>query len=188
MKRIVLLALLGAALFLPPRAAQAHAVVFVCAPRIGSTLAKPPSQIVCIFDGPLNNSEVTMMVMGPNGERVDKNDAHPFEGDTHSYAVSLDPNKVGDGIYQLNWFVYDKSDDTKTSGSVQFGVNTIVPPTPTVVLPGQVIVTPSMSQPASANSGASDLVSRFLIGLGVVLLGAMGFLYWRTRKQNKDAE
>lgn len=188
MKKFLLLTFLSAALFIAPQVASAHAVVYVCAPRIGTNLPKPPSQIVCIFDGPLNNSEVTMTVLGPHGERVDKNDAHPFEGDTHSYAVSLDTNKMGDGIYQLNWFVYDKSDDTRTSGAAQFGVNTIVPPTPTVLLPGQVIVTPSTLPSASANPGASDLVSRFLIALGAILLGAMGFLYWRTRKQGGNAE
>lgn len=186
MKKTIFLAVLGTLLLLFPRAASAHAVVYVCAPRIGTNLAKPPSQIVCIFDGPLGNSQVTMTVVGPNGERVDRNDAHPFEGDTHSYIISLDTGKMSDGIYQLNWFVYDKTDDTRTSGAAQFGVNTVVPPTPTVLLPGQVIVTPSAAQPASAGGGTSDLVSRFLIGVGVVLLGAMGFMYWRTRRADKD--
>lgn len=188
MKKKFLLAVLGALLWFIPGAVSAHAVVYVCAPRIGTNLAKPPSQIVCIFDGPLNNSDVTMTVVGPNGERVDKNDAHPFEGDSHSYVISLDTGKMGDGIYELNWFVYDKSDDTRTGGAAQFGVNTVVPPTPTVLLPGQVIVTPSAAQTGSASGGASDLVSRFLIGLGVVLLGAMGFLYWRSRKTDKGGE
>lgn len=192
MKKIIFLLALASILLALPRAALAHAVVYVCAPRIGANLPKPPSQIVCIFDGPLNNSQVTMTVVGPNGARVDKQDAHPFEGDTRSYAISLDTNKMENGIYELAWAVHDNSDNTTTNGTVQFGVNTVVPPTPTVLLVGQVIVTPSASQSgaqtASVANGTSELISRFLIGSGVILLGALGFLYWRTRKQNSETE
>ncbi len=188
MRKIILL---GAAWLLAlalPHAALAHAVVYVCAPRIGANLPKPPAQMVCIFDGPLVNSQVTMTVVGPNGARVDKNDTHPFEGDTRSYAISLDTGKMGNGIYELAWAVHDNTDDTTTNGVVQFGVNTIVPPTPTVLLAGQVIVTPSAGQTAPAENGTSELVSRFLMGSGIVLLGAMGFLYWRTRRADDAAE
>ena len=188
MKKFILTCILAAAWLITAQSVFAHATVYVCAPRIGSTLDRPPAQILCVFDGPLKQSEVTMTVTGPNGERVDKGDARPFEGDAYSYVVSLDTGKMKDGIYQVNWIVLDKGDDTRTSGTVQFGVNTVVPPTPTVLLPGQVVVTPS-AQPTTANSnnGTSELVSRFLIGAGIVLLAAMGVLFWRARSSGRDA-
>ncbi len=187
MKKIILLCLTLVIFSSAPRVASAHAVVYMCAPRIGANLAKPPSEIVCIFDGALTASQVTLTVVGSNGERVDQNDAQPFQGDAYSYVVSLDTRKMGDGLYQVNWLVQDKSDNTTTSGSFPFGVNTIVPPTPTVFLPGQVMITPSVAAPVNSGNGASELVSRFFIGAGVVILAAMGFLYWRMRQSNEDA-
>ncbi|MCI0478815.1 MAG: hypothetical protein L0Y55_21435, partial [Anaerolineales bacterium] len=68
---------------------------------------------------------------------------------------------------------------------VQFGVNTVVPPTPTVILPGQVIVTPSAQNTAAASNGATELISRFFIGLGIVVLAVMGVLYWRMRQRKE---
>lgn len=189
MKKIILFAVAVTIWAIMAPSVLAHAVVYICAPHIGSTLAKPPAQIVCIFDGSLKQSEVTMTVTGPNGERVDRGDARSFEGDAYSYLVSLDTNKMTDGIYQVNWIVLDKSDNTRTSGTLQFGVNTVVPPTPTVLLPGQVIVTPSaLPTSANANNGTSELISRFLIGAGVIVLAAMGVLFWRTRSGGHDAQ
>ncbi|MBI4670870.1 MAG: copper resistance protein CopC [Chloroflexi bacterium] len=160
----------------------AHAAVVACAPRIGANLAQPPSQIVCQFDQPLDPAKSSLKVTAPNGQQVDKNDVRLFEGDRYSIVVSLDASKMSPGIYTVQWSVTDPTDNVETSGTVQFGINTVVPPTPTVVLPGQVILTPDAPVNTVASNSSTDLISRFLIGLGVILLVVMGILYWRTRQ------
>ena len=186
MKKNFLAFLLIAIVLFSTRTVFAHASVMVCAPHIGANLAKPPAQIVCVFDGSLANSRVTMTVTDADGQRVDKNDARPFEGDAYSYVISLDTAKMKNGIYQLNWILVDEADGDEMSGTVQFGVNTIVPPTPTVYLPGQVMVTPS-AQTTGASSATNELISRFMIGAGVIVLLAMVVLFWRVRSGQDDS-
>lgn len=189
MKKIFLLLTLALLFSVTPRVVLAHASVVACAPHIGANLEKPPAQIVCLFDQPIDALKVAMLVLGPNGQRVDKNDTRPFEGDKYSIVVSLDTDKMTNGIYNVNWQVTDTLDAGLTSGTVQFGVNTVVPPTPTVLVRGQVIVTPGAPESAApqSNSAAAELISRFLIGAGVVLLLAMGFVFWRTRAAGDSA-
>lgn len=159
----------------------AHASLVACAPRIGANLPQPPTQIVCLFDMPLSPDNFALRVIAPNGERVDKNDARLFEGDRYSILVSLDAAKMPPGIYTVQWSVTDPADNDETQGTVQFGVNTFVPPTPTVVLPGQVILAPT-AQTAPPSNSSTELISRFFIGLGIVVLVAMGVLYLRMRQ------
>jgi methionine-rich copper-binding protein CopC len=187
MKKIAAFILLVAVILLTPRIVSAHASVVACAPHIGANLKQAPTQLICLFDQPLHADKVLLTVIAPNGQRVDKNDARLFENDAYSVIVSLDPAKMTDGIYQVNWQVTDTLDEGQTSGTVQFGVNTVVPPTPTIVLPGQVIVTPSPAQTTASSDGAGELISRFLIGASAVLFIAMGVLFWRTRSGSADA-
>ncbi len=182
MKKI-LTALLLALMFLSvaPRV-SAHATLVACAPRIGANLPQPPTQIVCLFDMPLSPDKFSLRVIAPNGARVDKNDARLFEGDRYSIVVSLDAANMAPGIYAVQWSVTDPTDNVETQGAAQFGVNTVVPPTPTVVLPGQVILTPNAQSASAPSNSSTELISRFFIGLGITVLGAVGVLYWRTRQ------
>lgn len=177
MKRIAFL-LLALALWSAPRIVSAHAIPMACLPRIGITVAKPPAQLICQFSDPLDPTNISMTVTDAGGQRVDKNDVRFYEDDSHTLVVSLDTAKMPQGIYTVKWQVLDTIDQGLTGGEFQFGVNVVVPPTPTAVLPG-VAMTPTPVPPP--NTSTTDLISRFMIGVGGVLLLAVGVLFWRMR-------
>ncbi len=174
-------------LLLPTATALAHIVPVGCVPRPGVTLDAPPPQVICLFSGILDLNGSDLQVFNAQGDRVDNGDAKPFQDDPTSLIVSLDSAKMGDGIYTVRWITDDFLDTDIISGTVEFGVNTIVPPTPTAVLPGWVMTPqPISSNPNTANP-TGELVSRFLIGAGVALLGIMGFMFWRLRRADANA-
>jgi methionine-rich copper-binding protein CopC len=178
MKKGIAFALVALALLSTPHIVSAHAIPLACLPRFGITVTKPPAQIICQFSDPLNRNNISMTVTDPNGQRVDKNDTRFYENDDHTLVVSLDTERMQPGIYTVRWQVLDTVDQGLTSGEFQFGVNTVVPPTPTPVLPG-VPMTPTPAAPT--NNTTTELISRFLIGVGVVVLLAVGVLFWRIR-------
>lgn len=179
MKKLFAYVVLTLALFSTPHMVSAHAIAIACLPRMGITVSKPPEQIICQFNEPLVPASISMTVTNANGQRVDKNDTRFYENDDHSLVVSLDTAKMSTGLYTVKWQVTDTLDLGMTGSQFQFGVNTVVPPTPTAVLPG-VPITPVPVQPA--DNPAMDLIPRFLIGVGVVLLAAVGVLFWRMRR------
>ncbi len=178
MKKIFAFLVFTLALFTSTRIVSAHAIPLACLPRIGINVTAPPAQLICQFSDPLNPSNLSMTVTDTNGTRVDKNDVRFYEQDDHTLVVSLDTTKMPRGIYTVKWQVQDTLDRGITNGEFQFGVNTNVPPTPTPVLPG-VVMTPTPVAPQT--NAASDLVARFLIGVGVIVLVAVGVLFWRVR-------
>lgn len=178
MKKIFALLVLALALFASARVVFAHAIPLACLPRIGINVATPPAQLICQFSDPLNPSNPSLTVTDANGTRMDKDDVRFYENDDHTLVVSLDTAKMTRGIYTVKWQVQDTLDQGITNGEFQFGVNTNVPPTPTPVLPG-VVMTPTPVAPQT--NAASDLIARFLIGIGVIVLVAVGVLFWRSR-------
>lgn len=186
MKKLSALGIITLAILSTTQIAFAHAIPMACLPRMGITVTQPPVQVLCQFSESLKPDQISLQVMDANGTRVDKNDTRFYEKDDHTLVVSLDTAKMSNGIYTVNWRVQDIEDQGVTNGTFQFGVNTVVPPTPTFALPG-VVMTPVPTPPQS--NATTDLISRFLIGLGVVVLVAMGVLFWRmrsTRDSNAD--
>lgn len=177
-KKTIVVLVCVLALLLTWHIVSAHAIAVACLPRMGINVTKPPEQIICQFTQPLQQSTISLQVTDPNGVRVDKNDTHFYENDEWTLVVSLDRSKMPPGIYTVKWQVTDTLDFGQTASTFQFGVNTVVPPTPTPVLPG-VPITPTPTQPAG--SSPTELISRFLIGVGILLLLAMGILFWRIR-------
>lgn len=180
---LTLLLLLGTThrAFVP--VASAHAIPVGCVPRAGITLDAPPPTVLCIFSTPLVIEKSSLEVVDAQGKRVDKGDVKTYQGDVVSMVVSLDTAKMSAGIYTIRWTANDPLDDSTTNGTLEFGINTVVPPTPTPKLPG-FVMTPQPLQTASTANGVTptELISRFLIAAGVILLGAMGFLFWRVRR------
>jgi methionine-rich copper-binding protein CopC len=165
----------------------AHAVVITCAPLIGGNFSAPPALIICQFNQPLDPTKSTLTVKDANGQRVDKGDSEFFEGDNQTIVVSLDTSKMNNGIYTVHWAVTDTLDYGDTFGDVQFGVNTVVPPTPTAAIPG-FAMTPVPVQATPPTGGSFELISRFLIGIGVIVLAAMVVLVWRIRSAPKTPQ
>lgn len=182
MKTTIAFFVLALAFFSTSRFVCAHAIPLACLPRMGINLTQPPPQVLCQFSEPLNPANISMIVTAANGQRVDKNDTRFYENDDHTLVVSLDSTQVSQGIYTVRWQVLDTIDQGLTSGEFQFGVNTVVPPTPTAVLPG-VPMTPTPIAPP--NNSTTELISRFLISVGVVMLAAVGVLFWRMRASEK---
>ncbi len=177
----IALILLAVALSLAPHPAYAHAIVIACIPRIGSNAPRPPAQLICQFNQPLFPDKISLVVSNAQGERVDRNDTQFYEADKQTLVVSLDSAKMIPGIYTVRWQVTDTLDSGETSGSFQFGINTDVPPTPTAVLPG----VPMTPVPVQTGTTPADLISRFLIGAGVLVFLAAGVLAWRMRGVQK---
>lgn len=182
MKRVFAL-VVALALMLTPGIVSAHAIPLACLPRFGITVTKPPMELICQFSDPLNPNNLSMTITDAQGQRVDKNNVRFYEEDNHTLVVSLDTAKMGQGIYTVKWQVQDTLDQGVTSGEFQFGVNVIVPPTPTPMLPG-VPMTPTPVPPGS--NAANDLIARFMIGTGVIVLVAIGVLFWRMRSGSRD--
>lgn len=182
MRKASALLALVLALAAMPHVVLAHAIAMACLPRMGINVTKVPTQVLCQFSQPLVPSSISMMVTDASGARVDKNDTRFYENDDYTLVVSLDTAKVTQGIYTVKWKVTDTLDFGETSSTFQFGVNTIVPPTPTAVLPG-IPIMPVTTQPTS--NPATELIARFLIGIGGVVLLAMGVLFWRLRSSTK---
>lgn len=181
MKRLAVpLALL--ATFVLVTAVYAHVVPVGCVPRAGVNLSAPPPQVICLFSGILDLSKSDLQVVDAQGNRVDNDDATPFQDDPTSLIVSLDTAAMEPGIYKIVWTTADFVDRDVISGTIEFGINTIVPPTPTAVLPGFVMTPQPVQTSPDTSSATTDLVSRFLIGVGIVLLAAMGFLFWRSQR------
>lgn len=179
MKKRFACIVLALTLFSTPDTVVAHAIAIACLPRMGITVSTPPAQIICQFNEPLVPSSISMAVTDANGQRIDKDDTRFYENDDQTLVVSLDTAKMSQGLYTVKWQVTDTLDLGTTSSEFQFGLNAVVPPTPTAVLPG-VPMTPVPVQPT--DNPAADLIPRFLIGVGSVLLAAVGVLYWRLRQ------
>lgn len=178
MKKYLAVVLFAILFVATSRLAFAHAVPLACLPRFGINLTTPPTELICQFNEPLQPTNISMTVTDASGQRVDKNDTRFYQNDDHTLVVSLDAAKMTQGIYTANWQVINTVDLGMTSGTFQFGVNTVVPPTPTAVLPSL----PTTSVPAqTTDTSATDLISRFLIGVGVAVLLAIGVLFWRLR-------
>lgn len=181
MRRLAIPIAVVATLFLAT-VVYAHVVPVGCVPRPGVNLRTPPPQVLCLFSGEADLTKSSLQVLDAQGNRVDRGDAKPFQDDPASLVVSLDTAAMEPGIYTIVWTTADFVDRDVISGTLEFGLNTAVPPTPTAVLPG-FVMTPQPIQTRAADTGTTtDLISRFLIGIGVALLAAMGFLYWRMQR------
>jgi methionine-rich copper-binding protein CopC len=185
MKHVLAFLAVTFALLLTWHVVSAHAIPLACLPRIGTSVKQPPEQLICQFSDPLNPNNISMTVMDTSGQRVDKDDLHFYNDDDHTLVVSLDTAKMPQGIYNVKWQVQDTVDQGLTYGEFQFGVNTVLPPTPTPVLPG-VAMTPVPVAVQPTTNPTADLISRFFIGVAVVVLAAVGILFWRMRASEKQ--
>lgn len=184
MKPILAFLVLTLVFFSTLRIASAHAVPLACLPRIGINVTTPPAELICQFNQPLQASSISLSVKNASGERVDKNDTHFYQNDNYTIVVSLDTAKMPQGIYTASWQVTDTLDFGTTNGTFQFGVNTVVPPTPTAVLPSLPAATVT---PQPTDNPTTDLISRFLIAVGVLVLIVIGVMFWRLRGSGRDA-
>jgi methionine-rich copper-binding protein CopC len=99
--------------------AFAHALLDHADPRVGSTVAKPPSVVDIWFTQEPEPSFSRIEVYDSDGKQVDGKDTHVDEKDPKQLIVSL-PNLPA-GTYKVVWHVVS-ADTHKTQGDFKFSV------------------------------------------------------------------
>lgn len=120
------LALLAAAAFaviasqlVPP--AYGHATTINSSPKAFESLPASPKEVKISYSEPVELSYSTITVLGPDGARVDTNDAHFVQGDTQVVAVTLQPG-LKEGVYTVTSRVLSAIDGHVTDSAFTFGV------------------------------------------------------------------
>ncbi len=190
---------LAAALFivlLVPVAATAHAELERSIPEAGSEIEAAPELVELWFSQELAEGS-TVEIVGPDGERVDNDDAEIdlFDPDRKHLTVTL-KSGLQAGIYTVNWTTVSGEDDDTHSGSFEFTLTTDATPVASPVASPE--ASPSAS-PASEEETTRVLAQApdqsdvtkpdgwaFLIALGVGLVAALGiYLFWLLVKPRK---
>ncbi len=91
-------------ILLAPSALRAHAFADHSEPRVGSTIAKAPSEVKIWFTQEIEPAFSKIEVFGPDGKEIDKKDTHIDPADHHVMIVSL-PSAVAAGTYRVHWHV-----------------------------------------------------------------------------------
>jgi methionine-rich copper-binding protein CopC len=108
-------------LLMVPANVLAHAFLDHSDPKVGSVVAKPPSEIKLWFTEEIEPDFSTIEVDDSNGKRIDKQDAYQDSSDKKLLIVSI-PALPG-GEYTVNWKVVS-TDTHHTHGSFKFTVKT----------------------------------------------------------------
>jgi len=114
----VLLALLAFLVFLP-RAALAHAFLDHSEPKVGSEVAKAPTEVRIRFTQAVEPAFSKIEVKDKDGKAVDKKDTHLDPQDKQTLIVSLEA--LPPGVYQVSWHVVSV-DTHPTRGDFKFTV------------------------------------------------------------------
>jgi copper resistance protein C len=117
--RIILVSLFVMALAtvaLATTAAPAHAFLDHASPLVGSTVARPPHEVVLTFTQNLEPAFSTVEVIDASGARVDQGKAE-ISGNTMRVGLKV----VGPGTYRVRWHALSV-DTHSTEGSFTFHV------------------------------------------------------------------
>src|SRR5215210_4877016 len=99
----------------------AHPAYVKSTPQAFQTVASSPPAVNVFFTEPIELKYSKISVIGPDGNRVDKNDPHNVDGDTASLGVSLPPG-IPDGTYTVSTRVLSAVDGHTLDNAFTFGV------------------------------------------------------------------
>ncbi len=99
--------------------ALAHAFLERALPRVGSTVAGAPAEVILKFTQEVEPAFSRIEVQDASGASMDAGDAHEAAGDPSSFAVPV--RKLAPGTYTVIWHV-TSVDAHKTQGKFQFSV------------------------------------------------------------------
>ena len=102
-----------------PRAARAHANPDHADPKVGSTVAAPPSQVRIWFDSDLEPAFSTISVHGPGDAPV--NDGHGHVDASNPKLLAVEIPRLAPGNYRVIWSVVAR-DGHRTEGDYTFTV------------------------------------------------------------------
>ncbi len=100
-------------------AARAHAFLDHAEPRVGSSLARPPAQVMLWFNEELDTSASRLRVLDARGKTVDRGDPSAQPGDRTTLRVALPP--LAPGKYTVKWRAVSR-DAHATEGDFTFEV------------------------------------------------------------------
>ena len=95
---------------------SAHTALDHAEPRVGNTVASPPSEVILYFTQKLEAAFSTVTVTGPSGQRVDSGEAR-----VSGSQMSISLKGGGAGTYRVNWRVLSV-DTHKSDGNFIFQV------------------------------------------------------------------
>jgi copper transport protein len=119
----MLVGLLGALALmaaLRPASARAHANLVQSDPPAQAVLPQAPERVQLTFSEDVEPSEIEVQVWDAQRRRVDRGDAALIPGTRNAVAVSL--NRVGNGVYTIQWKMVSAVDGHLTRGLVPFTV------------------------------------------------------------------
>jgi copper transport protein len=144
--------------------AAAHALVVRSEPAAGVALGAAPSVVRLWFSEPVQVSPAGVAVLGDQGERVDRLDAHVSNGDARE--VDVDLADLAAGAYVVRWRA-TSADNHVVSGTTWFAVGFAAQPPPLSALAGS---------PAPPPPGL-EVAGRWLVyASALVLVGARAHL------------
>jgi len=161
-----------------------HAKYARSEPAADEVLSSPPSQVKVWFTQELfrRKGENWLRVTGPDGSRVDLDDAAVDDDDRTLVTVSLS-GALADGAYTVAWRALSADDGHTAEGEFGFilAVNpTPAPPTPAVAADATATaVTTAGSSPAAGSGGLPCL------GAAPWVMLALGGVLVRRRKQKR---
>src|SRR5215212_3348296 len=148
----------------------AHPVYVKSTPQAFQTVAAPPPAVNVFFTEPIELKYSKISVIGPDGNRVDKNDPHNVDGDTASLGVSLQAG-VPDGTYTISTKVLSAVDGHSDDNAFTFGVGS-----------GSILSGQAPEQQTQNLLSIPEVASRYpgMIGQVMVVGGAFAALWlWK---------
>ena len=148
----------------------AHPVYVKSTPQAFQTVAAPPPAVNVFFTEPIELKYSKISVIGPDGNRVDKNDPHNVGGDTASVGVSLQAG-VPDGTYTVSTKVLSAVDGHSVDNAFTFGVGS-----------GSILSGQAPEQQTQNLLSIPEVASRYpgMIGQVMVVGGAFAALWlWK---------
>ncbi len=160
-----LLVVLAVVAALRPASARAHANLVQSDPPAQAVLPRAPERVVLTFSEDVVPAEIEVVVLNAQRQRVDLGDAALVPGTKNAVAVSLD--RVGNGVFTVQWKMVSAVDGHLTRGLVPFTVGD-----PGTVPSEAVTVTSEAS-----SGGWPAVVARWLTLLALVTLtGSFAFV------------
>src|SRR5919112_2268650 len=148
----------------------AHPVYVKSTPQAFQTVAAPPPAVNVFFTEPIELKYSKISVIGPDGNRVDKNDPHNVDGDTASLGVSLQAG-VPEGTYTVSTKVLSAVDGHSVDNAFTFGVGS-----------GSILSGQAPEQQTQNLLSIPEVASRYpgMIGQVMVVGGAFAALWlWK---------
>ncbi len=102
------------------RRASAHATPITYEPEASAVLERLPTRVRINFSEHIEPNASAMTVLGPNGARVDAQNAGTDEANTHFFQTSI--RDGGTGTYTVVWQVTSADDGHFTKGAFVFSV------------------------------------------------------------------